>query len=103
MVGGRHEEEIHCLGDLEVVSRHRHGTKGRDPPLSGAAHEAVERAPARVERIDHAIRLDRVAEAEGEVAGTGSEIAYQHAGSNTENANDGVGIAKPILTRTAAV
>jgi hypothetical protein len=103
VVGGRNEEQVHRLGDLETVAAHRHRPECRDPTMLGGTAQVVERAAARVERVDDAIRFDGAGQAEGEMPRARTEIAHDHPGPEVEDRDDRVRVAQAILAGPAGV
>ena len=103
VVGGRYEEQVDRLGNLESIARHPDRPQVRDRAVSGNAHEIVERGLARVERIDDTIRLHRPGEPQGEVTHARPQVPHDHPRPDVEGANDRVGVPQAILPGSTGV
>ena len=71
--------------------------------IAGGAQQVVERALARVDRVDDPVRLDRAGEPQGEVTHARPEVPHDHARPDVEGANDRVGVPQAILSRSTGV
>ena len=86
-----------------MVARHPHDTEVRDRTIVGGTHQIVERALARIDRVDGPVRLNRAGESQGEVTGARPQISDEHAGLDVQDANDRVRVPEPIGSRSPGV